>query len=274
LSLNAWKLLNHQLNTITTTIYTMAEPNGTQADVDTLPNSQAGAGDPMNAQNSVDAKSDGPVGSSEAPGSRKPRDARIIHLILASMNVTSYQERVPLMLMDFAYRLSSLQWPRDCKESNLWTGYTSSVLQDALLFSDAINSTSNTGGTNPPAQISLNDLRMSVASRINHQFNTSLPKEFLLDIAQERNKVALPIVGKEFGVRLPPEKYCLTGINWDLSETREDWMVDSDDDEEPEYGTGLVGGGGGGGAEGGMEVDELFGGEGAGGGADSLMADA
>lgn len=139
------------------------------------------------------------------------------------------------------------------------TGYTSSVLQDALLFSDAINGTANTGGPNPPATITLADLRMSVASRINHQFNTALPKEFLLDIAQERNKIALPTVGKEFGVRLPPEKYSLTGINWDLAETREDWMDDSSADEEADEDAGygptvaLVGAGGDG-----MDVDDLF----------------
>lgn len=133
------------------------------------------------------------------------------------------------------------------------------MLQDALLFSDAINGTPNTGGPNPPANISLADLRMSVASRINHQFNTALPKEFLLDIAQERNKIALPTVGKEFGVRLPPEKYSLTGINWDLAETREDWMDDSSADEEGDEDAGygptvaLVGAGGDG-----MDVDDLF----------------
>lgn len=37
-------------------------------------------------------------------GGRKPRDARLIHLMLANQGVTAYQERVPLMLMDFAYR--------------------------------------------------------------------------------------------------------------------------------------------------------------------------
>lgn len=114
---------------------------------------------------------------------------------------------------------------------------------------------------------------MSVASRINHQFNTALPKEFLLDIAQERNKIALPTVGKEFGVRLPPEKYSLTGINWDLAETREDWMDDSSGEEEEgsEGGFGgpkveLVGAGGDG-----MDVDDLFAEEE---GGDSSMPDA
>lgn len=149
------------------------------------------------------------------------------------------------------------------------------MLQDALLFSDAINGTPNTGGPNPPANISLADLRMSVASRINHQFNTALPKEFLLDIAQERNKIALPTVGKEFGVRLPPEKYSLTGINWDLAETREDWMDDSSADEEGDEDAGygptvaLVGAGGDG-----MDVDDLFADEEEEEGVDSSMPDA
>ncbi|KAL7272282.1 Transcription initiation factor TFIID subunit 9 [Rhizina undulata] len=175
-------------------------------------------------------------------GNRKPRDARIIHLILASMGVSSYQERVPLMLMDFAYR------------------YTTSVLQDALLYSDAINGTANTGGQNPPASINIDDLRMSIASRINHQFNTALPKEFLMEIAQERNKVALPTVGKEFGIRLPSEKYCLTGINWDLADGGDDGMDDSEDEGEQAGGDNPVGDG--------MELDELFSGEG-----DSSMQD-
>ncbi|KAF8534814.1 transcription initiation factor IID, 31kD subunit-domain-containing protein [Trichophaea hybrida] len=183
-------------------------------------------------------------------GARKPRDARLIHLILASMNVTAYQERVPLMLMDFAYR------------------YTSGVLQDALLFSDAINGTPNTGSQNPPASISIDDLRMSIASRINHQFNTSLPLEFLLEIAQERNRVALPTVGPEYGVRLPPEKYCLTGVNWDLKESGDDFMDEDEEEEDDVVGMGIgpITGMGGGNidtrieeGDDKMEVEDLFG---------------
>ncbi|CBX97813.1 hypothetical protein LEMA_P092220.1 [Plenodomus lingam JN3] len=51
------------------------------------------------------------------PGtSKRPRDARLIHLILANMGVTAYTERVPLQLLDFAYR------------------YTSSILTDAISY--------------------------------------------------------------------------------------------------------------------------------------------
>lgn len=32
-----------------------------------------------------------------------PRDARILHLILAAQQITSYEDHVPLQLMDFAH---------------------------------------------------------------------------------------------------------------------------------------------------------------------------
>lgn len=79
---------------------------------------------------------------------------------------------------------------------------------------------------------------MSIASRVNHQFNTSLPKEFLLDIAQERNKIALPPVDKGYGIRLPPEKYCLTGVNWELMDGDDFWIDDDEEEEGEEVGGG------------------------------------
>jgi len=87
----------------------MAEPNGVTADTETAPNPQqstnneTSASQPPNTQGET-KPSDNTNGNMETPESRKPRDARIIHLILSSLGVTSYQERVPLMLMDFAYR--------------------------------------------------------------------------------------------------------------------------------------------------------------------------
>ncbi|EPS41830.1 hypothetical protein H072_4241 [Dactylellina haptotyla CBS 200.50] len=148
--------------------------------------------------------------------SRRPRDARTIHLMLASMGVTAYQERVPLALMDIAYR------------------YTSSILQDALLYWDAAHPATTTG--QPAPQVAMSDLRMAIAAKVNHQFVTAPPKEFMLDIAQERNKIALPPVKKDWGIRLPPEQYCLTGVNWELlAEPLDDG--DEEDEEEDEEAT-------------------------------------
>jgi hypothetical protein len=38
---------------------------------------------------------------------KSPRNARLMHMLLFSLGCTAYQERVPLQLLDFAYRHSS-----------------------------------------------------------------------------------------------------------------------------------------------------------------------
>lgn len=148
--------------------------------------------------------------------SKRPRDARILHMVLANLGVTAYQERVPLQLMDFAYR------------------YTSSTLQDALhLTSEGYGNSGHSAGAgrgagshNDMSPVTLSSLRLSIASRTHYQFNPNLSKEFYHEIAQERNRVALPPVNKDWGLRLPPEQYCLTGVGWGL---REEWDSEGED---------------------------------------------
>ncbi len=157
--------------------------------------------------------------------SKRPRDARLIHMILANLGVTAYQQRVPLQLMDFAYR------------------YTSSTLQDALHLSSEGYGAGRGGAAaatanNDLSTINLPALRLSIASRLNYQFSSSLPKEFLQEVAQERNRVALPAVGRDWGVRLPPERYCLTGVGWGL---KEEWDSEGEGEGEDEEGGGLEG---------------------------------
>ena len=153
--------------------------------------------------------------------------------------------------MDFAYR------------------YTSSVLSDAVhvqaegydnVASSASNDANNArgrgrggggagaagrgaGGTGASAaeegDVSLSALRMAIASRTSYQFQGSLPKEFLKGLAEERNRIGLGVGLRESGtvvggVRLPSEKYCLTGVGWGL---KDEW--DSEGEEKVE----LEGGG-------------------------------
>lgn len=197
----------------------MAEPNGIASEgpsSDPQPASTHTPPPPQAATNSINPAF--PATSLTDNGlSRRPRDGRLIHMILANLGVTAYQERVPLQLMDFAYR------------------YTSSTLQDALhLTSEGYGGSGPGGGgrggaasnVNDMGSITLSALRLSIASRTHYQFNPSIPKEYYQDLAQERNRVALPAVGKDWGVRLPPERYCLTGVGWGL---KEEW--DSEEDE-------------------------------------------
>ena len=136
---------------------------------------------------------------------KRPRDLRLIHLVLANLGVSSYQERVPLQLIDFAYR------------------YVAGILQDSLQYQEAYGNVSgsakaNTAGTHDANGVSIGALRAAVEARTYYQFSPTLPKEFYLELASERNTVALPTIGKEYGVRLPPEQYCLTGIGWNMKD--------------------------------------------------------
>lgn len=161
-------------------------------------------------------------------------------MLLASLGVTAYQERVPLQLLDFAYR------------------YTAGTLQDAVYLAtegypgEAPRGPGEGGGRVHHSSldfntVSLGALRMSIASRLHYQFQPGLPKEFLMDLAAERNRMMLPGVsrgadgGTAFntsapgvmmgGMRLPPERFCQTGVGWDL---KEEWESEGEEEEEKE----------------------------------------
>jgi transcription initiation factor TFIID subunit 9B len=179
------------------------------------------ASDPAAAPNALPTPPDLPLTSlSDAGDAKRPRDARLIHLVLSSLGIHSYQERVPLQLLDFAYR------------------YTSSILSDSLRLAQdgyAHTADQNRGGARKAGggegEISVTALRQAIASRNSYAFAPALPKEFMMEQAAERNRVQLPKVERGYGVQLPPEKYCLTGVGWNL---KDEW----ESEEEVEEGGG------------------------------------
>ena len=197
------------------------------------------------------AMTPGPLPPSNTPV-KGPRDAQLIHLILANNGVHQYQERVALQLMDFAYR------------------YTSSTLQDALHFSaegQVPVGSSSAGGRGAAAAatagdmsaVSLATLRLSIGSRSHYQHHPRLPKQFYQGLAQERNRIALPSLGKEYGVRLPPEQFCLTGVGWDLKEEWDEEVLEDDKPLGPLVGGEDVLGEDSGGEEGDERMEDIFG---------------
>ncbi|KOS18502.1 Transcription initiation factor TFIID subunit 9 [Escovopsis weberi] len=165
--------------------------------------------------------------SASAP---RPRDARLIELLLTSQGVTAYEQRVPLLLLDFAYR------------------HTSAILSDALHLSGdpyitqagGKSSGSPAGTVAAPAgdaSVSANAVKLAIAARLGFQFRGGssgggIGKEYMQELARERNKIALPkIVPNEWGVRLPSERFVLSGTSWGLKDM---WDEDDDDDNEDE----------------------------------------
>ncbi|PTU23004.1 hypothetical protein P175DRAFT_0474764 [Aspergillus ochraceoroseus IBT 24754] len=238
--------------TTTTTTTTTAPP---------APAATATTGAAAPNQSSISQPAQVPSTSLKDSGkSRRPRDVRLIHMLLASLGVTSYQERVPLQLLDFAYR------------------YTSGVLQDAVhLATEGYaggpgDAASTSRGPSEVNSVSLPALRLSIASRLHYQFQTGLPKEFLMDVAAERNRVALPGATRGFeqqqqqkqqqqqqvnraaasqsqsqsvlmgGMRLPPERFCLTGMGWKMADEwdseGEEEVMEEDEEEGGEAGEG------------------------------------
>lgn len=160
----------------------------------------------------------------------RPRDSRLVELLLTSQGVTSYEQRVPLQLLDFAYR------------------HTSSVLNDALhLTGDPYTTqagskpSGTTGGASAPpsgdASVSASAVKVAIAARLGYQFRGGssgggISKEYMQELARERNKVALPkIVPNEWGVRLPSERFVLSGTGWGLKDIWGEEGADDDDDE-------------------------------------------
>jgi len=121
-----------------------------------------------------------------------PRDAKAMIAILKSMGVEEYEPRVVNMLIEFMHR------------------YVSDILQDAQLYASHANKTA----------IDLDDVRLATQAKVNFGFTEPPPREVLLELAQSKNSVPLPLIPPEkqakYGVLLPPEEYCLTGPNYQV----------------------------------------------------------
>uniref|UniRef100_L2FYZ0 Transcription initiation factor 31kd n=1 Tax=Colletotrichum fructicola (strain Nara gc5) TaxID=1213859 RepID=L2FYZ0_COLFN len=155
-------------------------------------------------QHQQQSSSSNPLGSNaSAP---RPRDSRMIELLLTSQGVTSYEARVPLLLLDFAYR------------------HTSSILGDAIYLSG--------------------DPYLAISARLGYQFRGGggaggVSKDWLQELARERNKVQLPKVAQnEWGLRLPSERFVLSGVSWGLKDVWEEAGIEDDEEEEEDAGAG------------------------------------
>ena len=117
------------------------------------------------------------------------------------------------------------------------------------------------GGAGEDGEINLSSLRLAIGSRIGYQFTAgNMPKDFVKGLAEERNRIGLNVGGREAvekggaagantagvgglaagvggttmaGVKLPHERYCLTGVGWGM---KDEW--DSEGEEDVEDGDG------------------------------------
>ncbi|KAK3945405.1 transcription initiation factor IID, 31kD subunit-domain-containing protein [Diplogelasinospora grovesii] len=200
---------------------------------------------PSTAQNqNQNQNQNQPGGAPSSTSTARPRDARTIELLLTAQGVTAYEQRVPLLLLDFAYR------------------HTTAVLSDALHLSadpytsHAGSKPSAASGAAPvtagDAAVSANAISLAIASRLGFHFRGGgsaggggggSSKDWLMELARERNRVALPRVApSEWGVRLPSERFVLSGLSWGLKDVWAGQFTTDDDDESEDEEMGGMGG--------------------------------
>lgn len=157
---------------------------------------------------------DTPKGPSPAH-TKTSRDTTAVHKLLETAGITSYHERVPLQLMDFAYRhtLATLNDARSLTAA----GYDNSQAKPQQGRRGAAMTAKPYDLTSVPYPI----LKLSIRLREETQFNTTLPKAFQEELAEEVNATPFPAVTDDWGMGLPPDQHCLLGLGWRLKEERE-----------------------------------------------------
>lgn len=121
-----------------------------------------------------------------------PKEAQVMATILRDLGINDYEPGVVTQMLEFSYR------------------YITSVLEDARLYS----------GHARKKVLDVDDVKMAVQMQC-EQNNTAPPsREVLLELSQSRNITQLPLVKPGAGLRLPPDRHCLTAVNYRLRSAR------------------------------------------------------
>ncbi|XP_064238251.1 transcription initiation factor TFIID subunit 9-like [Aotus nancymaae] len=117
-----------------------------------------------------------------------PKDAQMMAQILKDMGITEYEPRIINQMLEFAFQ------------------YVTTILDDAKIYSSHAKK----------ATVDADDVRLAIQCCADQSFTSPLPRDFLLDIARQRNQMPLPLIKPYSGPRLPPDRYCLTAPNYRL----------------------------------------------------------
>ncbi|PSN31917.1 Transcription initiation factor TFIID subunit 9 [Blattella germanica] len=117
-----------------------------------------------------------------------PKDAQVIMSIMKDMGIHEYEQRVINQLLEFTYR------------------YITCILDDARVFANHAKK----------KVIDLEDVKLAVQMTVDRAFTTPPPRDILLEVARTKNNTQLPFIKPHCGLRLPPDRYCLSSCNYKL----------------------------------------------------------
>ncbi|KAG7401984.1 Transcription initiation factor TFIID subunit 9B [Phytophthora boehmeriae] len=111
----------------------------------------------------------------------EPLDVVAMRQLLESMGADKFEPRVVSQLQEFVHR------------------YVTEILVDAQEYSMYADKQT----------IDADDVRLAIASRLNHHYAQVPSRELMMELADKRNSIPLPPISNEYGVRLPPIQYQL-----------------------------------------------------------------
>jgi len=117
-----------------------------------------------------------------------PKDAQVIMSILRELNIQEHEPRVVNQLLEFVYR------------------YITCILDDAKAFA-------NHGRKKT---IDLDDVKLATDVVLDKAFTCPPPRHVLAKLAEVKNSLPLPPIKHQCGLRLPPDRYCLSACNYKL----------------------------------------------------------
>ncbi|KAJ8562699.1 hypothetical protein K7X08_031151 [Anisodus acutangulus] len=135
-----------------------------------------------------------------------PRDAKIVKTLLKSMGVDDYEPRVVHQFLE------------------LWYRYVVDVLTDAQVYSEHAGK----------ASIDSDDIKLAIQSKVNFSFSQPPPREVLLELARNRNKIPLPKSIAGPGVPLPPDQDTLINPNYQLAIAKKQISQPEETEEDEE----------------------------------------
>ncbi|XP_073819619.1 TBP-associated factor 9 [Musca autumnalis] len=117
-----------------------------------------------------------------------PKDAQVIMSILKDLGIHEYEPRVINQLLEFCYR------------------YVTCILDDAKVFANHARKKT----------IDLDDVKLATEVVLDKAFTCPPPRHVISKLAEVRNSMPLPPIKPHCGLRLPPDRYCLSACNYKL----------------------------------------------------------
>lgn len=118
-----------------------------------------------------------------------PKDGQVILAIMKEMGIVDYEPKTIIQLTEFVYR------------------YATSILEEARMYAN---------NSSKKKFLVADDVRLALQLTSESTFTTPPPREVLLELAHVKNYLMLPAVKPHCGIRLPPDRYCLSSCNYTL----------------------------------------------------------